>query len=140
METSLRRGVAAVFVAATLAFTAVPAPAQADTSRSRGIASVPFSSYHGKYYSPRHEQARRCIIWRESRNKPTVVNRSSSAGGLYQFTPTTARNVAKMMGRRDLMWVHPSRWSRKSQDQAFWTLWNHGRGRSHWAGGSWRCW
>lgn len=32
-----------------------------------------------------------CIIDRESRGDPTAVNRSSGAGGLYQFLPTSWR-------------------------------------------------
>jgi hypothetical protein len=36
------------------------------------------------------------------------------------------------MGRPDLANKPINRWSRFEQDKAFWTVWNHGRGRGHW--------
>lgn len=112
-----------------------PAPTHASS-----ISEIPASKYRGKYYNPRYEWIRKCVVYRESRNHLRVVNRYSGAGGLYQFLPSTARVVARRMHRPDLVWVHPSRWSRKAQDRAFWVLWNHGKGRSHWYSRTRPCW
>ena len=36
------------------------------------------------------------------------------------------------MGRSDLVGVPPETWNRYEQDMAFWVMWDHGAGRSHW--------
>lgn len=110
-------------VVGVLLISGAPAPAHADT-----------------YRDPRYEQVRQCIVHRESRGQYHRVNRWSGAGGAYQFMPRTARTVARWMGRPDLVYVPVQQWSKRSQDAAFWRLWDHGRGRSHWYSQSRPCW
>lgn len=38
------------------------------------------------------EAIRKCIAWRESRNRPTAKNKTSTASGLYQFIDGTWNN------------------------------------------------
>lgn len=107
--------------------------------QSRDMVGIERSLYRGRYYVKRHESVRRCIVRRESNGYYRVENRSSSAAGAYQFLLSTSNYVARKMDRRDLVGVPASRWNRLEQDKAFWTLWNHGRGRGHWAGGNYAC-
>ena len=115
------------------------AAAQRTARLSRDMVGIMPSLYRGKYFSPRYESTRRCIVKRESNGYYRVENRSSSAAGAYQFLQSTSNYVARKMSRGDLVGVPASRWNRLEQDQAFWTLWNHGRGRGHWAGGNHSC-
>lgn len=124
---------AAAFVAATLVFTAVPA--QAHTSSPR---EVPSSAYRGKFYNPRYENIRKCIVHRESRGHYGVVNRYSGAAGAYQFMGPLRRFAAKKMGRPDLAGIPANRWSRYNQDRAFYTVVRY-EGLKHWRGGNIRC-
>ncbi len=87
------------------------------------------SAYIGKYYSPRHERTRKCIVRKESRGNYRIASRSGRYKGAYQFNAQLARHTAKKMGRPDLANKPINRWSRFEQDKAFWTVWNHGRGR-----------
>jgi hypothetical protein len=107
--------------------------------QARDMVGVERSLYRGRYYVKRHEPVRRCIVRRESNGLYRVVNRSSGAAGAYQFLPSTSNYVARQMGRRDLVGIPANRWNRLEQDKAFWTLWDHGRGRGHWAGGRFAC-
>jgi hypothetical protein len=54
--------------------------------------------------------------------------------GAYQFLQSTWDNVARAMGRGDLVGVRPSVASPADQDAAFWWLWDDGRGASHFGG------
>jgi hypothetical protein len=97
------------------------------------------SAYVGPKYNPRHEKTRRCIVARESSGYYTVSNPSGKYRGAYQMNSGLARAAARKMGRPDLVNKPIDTWSRFAQDRAFWTIWDHGRGRSHWAGGRWHC-
>jgi len=125
--------VAAAFVAATLAFTAVPAQAHTDSPRE-----VKSSAYRGKFYNPRYESVRKCIVHRESRGHYGVVNRYSGAGGAYQLMPPLRRFAAKKMGDPWLANIPANRWSRRQQDNAFYAI-VHYEGLKHWRGGNIRC-
>jgi hypothetical protein len=127
-----------VLTAAALAFTVAPAPAQADTSRSRGISQMSGSAYHGKFYNPRYENIRKCIVYRESRGKYGVVNRWSGAGGAYQLMPPLRRYAAQKMGSSWLGSIPANQWSRYNQDRAFYAI-VHYQGLKHWRGGNMRC-
>lgn len=127
-----------------------PSPALAVVSKDRGSSEVSRSvtrsmvgvrpsAYIGKYYDARYEGVRKCIVKRESEGYYRVVNRSSGAAGAYQFMRRTGAYVARKMGRPDLAGRPANTWTRFEQDKAFWVLWNHGHGRSHWAGGRWHC-
>ncbi len=104
------------------------------------------STYQGKHYDHRWESWRRCVVWRESRNRTNAANRSSSARGLYQFLDTAWRISLTHM----LLPEHRSRkaevkalrarpinqWPRYWQDAAFWTVLDGGDGAKHWSYGA----
>lgn len=111
------------------------------------------SLYRGKWFVPRHDDRRKCIIKRES----NANYRAVSAGGLYRgayqmnrglaigATWQMQKEVRKEMGEdglsmlRALREVPPDKWNRYWQDRAFWTIWAGGKGKSHWRGGAHRC-
>lgn len=110
---------------------------------SRAITRTPVKStgaYRGRYYDPRWEAARQCIVRRESGGNYSAKNRYSTAAGAYQFVIGTSNAVAKMMGKGYLVGTSARYWSKSDQDQAFWTLWNHGAGKSHWHYPPKPCW
>ncbi len=74
-----------------------------------------------------------CVRHRESRGNYGVVNGSSGAGGAYQFLPGTWNNVARHIGRSDLVGVHPSQASRSDQDSMAQALYSW-QGGAPWAG------
>lgn len=96
--------------------------------------------YRGKYYNPRWENVRKCIVQRESGGDYRAKNRWSTAAGAYQFLISTSNAVARMMGRGDLVGTSARYWSKFDQDRAFWTLFNHGKGRGHWNYPPRQCW
>lgn len=99
------------------------------TSNDRGIAD---SAYTGSYYNPAHEATRKCIVRKESGGNYGIVSSNGMYHGAYQFSRSTGDATARKMGRADLVGTPVSKWSRAEQDQAFWTLWNHGAGRGNW--------
>jgi hypothetical protein len=99
---------------------------------SRSLSGVRSSAYVGRYYSPRHERTRKCIVRKESGGNYRIASRTGKYRGAYQFNANLARHTAKKMGRPDLARTPINRWSRFEQDKAFWMVWNNGRGRGHW--------
>lgn len=114
------------------------------------------SIYRGLWYTPKLEQARRCILKREShgnyraRNPETAV---STASGAYQFldrqwrdslvwmflseskkTNDTLEDEAKALRSKPI-----AKWSRYWQDRAFYTAARHGKGLHHWYHPGIRC-
>jgi hypothetical protein len=121
--------------ATTTAATSAPTAAAAgerNTKVSRSMTGIRSSAYIGKYYSPRHESTRKCIVRKESHGNYRIVSSGGTYRGAYQFNPHLARSTAKKMGRSDLVNKPFNHWSRFDQDKAFWTVWNHGRGRGNW--------
>jgi hypothetical protein len=106
---------------------------------SRSLRGVLPSAYVGRHYSPRHESTRRCIVRRESGGNYRISSPGGRYRGAYQFNPGLARTAAKRMGRSDLVGRPINTWSRFEQDKAFWVIWDHGRGRGHWASTRHRC-
>lgn len=106
---------------------------------SRSLRGVRPSAYIGRYYSPRHESTRRCIVRRESGGNYRITSPGGRYRGAYQFNAGLARAAARKMGRSDLVGRPINTWSRFEQDKAFWVIWNHGRGRGHWASTRHRC-
>jgi hypothetical protein len=121
----------ATSVAAASAATAVPS-GERNTRVSRSMTGIRSSAYVGKYYSSRYERTRKCIVRKESGGNYRIASRTGRYRGAYQFNAQLARHTAKKMGRTDLVSRPFNRWSRFEQDKAFWTVWNHGRGRGHW--------
>lgn len=154
MNTSLARVTGALAMAVTVGTVAVLGPAtpvaaaptsttaksaaaavptgERNTKVSRSMSGIRSSAYVGKYYSARHERTRKCIVRKESGGNYRIASRTGKYRGAYQFNSTLARSTAKRMGRSDLARKPFNTWSRFEQDKAFWTVWNHGRGRGHW--------
>ncbi|HSO05494.1 MAG TPA: hypothetical protein VLQ92_13495 [Candidatus Limnocylindrales bacterium] len=122
---------ASATTAATSAATAAPT-GERNTKVSRSMSGIRSSAYVGKYYSARYERTRKCIVRKESGGNYRIASRTGKYRGAYQFNAQLARATAKKMGRRDLAGKPINTWSRFDQDKAFWTVWNHGRGRGHW--------
>ena len=98
-------------------------------TNDHGIAG---SAYTGSYYSASSESTRKCIVRKESGGNYGIVSSNGMYHGAYQFSRSTGDVAAQRMGRGDLVGTPASRWTRAEQDQAFWTMWNHGAGRGHW--------
>lgn len=113
--------------------------ARAAARLANDMTGVHRSAYTGKYYDARYESTRKCIVKRESMGYYRVVSSNGAWHGAYQFTIGTAAEAARRMGRPDLAGTSPARWNRAEQDEAFWTMWNHGRGSGHWRGGRYSC-
>jgi len=110
------------------------------------------SLYQGKWYMPRKEGIRRCIVLRESHANYRVVG-AGTYFGAYQMNRGLAisatyimqKEVRREMGKRAAKLVralrktNPNNWNRYWQDRAFWTIWHHGAGAGHWGGGSHSC-
>jgi hypothetical protein len=110
------------------------------------------SLYQGKWYMPKKERIRRCIMDRESHFNYRAVG-AGTYFGAYQMnrglavnaTYTMQKEVAKEMGDAGVAIVKalrktpPNTWNRYWQDRAFWTIWGNGRGAHHWRGGGLNC-
>ncbi len=112
------------------------------------------SAYIGAYYDSRYEKKRKCIVDRESHGYYTVRSANGLYNGAYQMTASLgvgatkkmlssvaaevgASTAAALMAK--LRTTTPNKWSRYWQDRAFWTIFNHGSGASHWSGGYINC-
>lgn len=123
--------------ALTLATVIAVAPMSAETS----MVGYSQSSYQGKWYHPKWEDERKCIMQRESRFNYRAANSTSSARGAYQFLDSQWRkglvwmmldeggHVKEIKSLRNKP-IH--KWSRYYQDRAFFTAWRHGDGKHHW--------
>ena len=131
--------IAAEAEAARLAAEAEAARIAAEEAARKAAANRPTndygiadSAYTGSYYSSAYESTRKCIVRKESGGNYGVVSSNGLWHGAYQFTIGTGNNAARQMGRPDLVGTPANRWTRAEQDQAFWTIWNHGAGRHNW--------
>ena len=111
------------------------------------------SLYQGKWFMPKKEDIRRCIMDREANHNYRAV----SAGGLYRGAYQMNRRLAigathmmmpevrREMGEpgvemlKQLRKIPTQQWNRYWQDRAFWTIWRNGNGKHHWRGGAWGC-
>lgn len=138
-------------LAALLSIVLLTGTAKADgLSMTERIANDPTgiypSLYKGKWYSPKHDPFRRCIMKRESRGNYRAANPNSSARGAYQFLDSQWRDglvfmMLKEERRTDghlkkeirTLFDKPiHKWSRYYQDRAFWTAFRYGDGAHHW--------
>lgn len=126
----------------------------AATTDMRGVER---SLYRGRYFHPRAEDKRLCIVRRESEGHYDVINPGGSYFGAYQVSRPLARGVTYMLVREHRQLLGPERakriladlrrtpmneWPRYWQDAAFHTIMNWAgplSGASHWAGGRWTC-
>lgn len=111
------------------------------------------SLYQGKWFMPRHEDRRQCILKRESNANYEAVGAGGMYRGAYQMNRGLAVGATWMMQRevrremgdegvrllRQLRGIPPNKWNRYWQDRAFWTIWSHGKGKRHWRGGAHNC-
>jgi len=149
---SFMRTLITIITAALTASLITINPAQADGLNRIEIAARDMngyqpSLYQGKWYSPRHEAFRKCIMKRESHYNYRAANKSSSARGAYQFldrswrVPLTHMMIKedKKLGGyrveeiRDLRTIPINKWNRYWQDRAFWTAFRYGDGKHHWS-------
>ncbi len=157
------QGEAAATVARAQATTTVPPvdeaqriPRELAFANGEGVAKdgkgFMMSLYQGASYVPADEATRACIMERESHTTYTS-GRHGRFKGAYQFSSGLARGVTYMMAREvKVQFGQPglamlaalrtkpmNTWNRYWQDRAFWTVWNHGRGKGNWRGGSVAC-
>jgi hypothetical protein len=111
------------------------------------------SLYQGKWYMPKKEAVRKCIIDRESNFDYKAVSRGGIYRGAYQMNRALAvgvswmmqKEIRKEMGPEGLKLVRALRstktqlWNRYMQDRAFWTIWRKGKGSRHWGVGATMC-
>ncbi|MFM8895105.1 MAG: hypothetical protein ACKOE2_06970, partial [Actinomycetales bacterium] len=111
------------------------------------------SLYQGKWYMPKKEAVRRCIIDRESNFHYKAVSRGGIYRGAYQMNRALAigvswmmqKEVRKEMGAEGLKLVRALRstktqvWNRYWHDRDFWTVWRMGKGSRHWGVGATMC-
>jgi len=103
------------------------------------------SLYQGKWYMPKKESIRRCIMDRESNHRYRAVSAGGMYRGAYQMNRALARGASFMMQKevkkqmpeavsqvRKLRKIPTQQWSRYWQDRAFWTIWRKGKGKHHW--------
>lgn len=124
------------------------------TPEARDMVGYRLSTYTGKHYDKRFEQYRLCVVQRESGGR--YGESSSSHIGAYQFSYSLAASALRAMrpeiedayGRPGLAALDRLNgkpmytWNRFWQDAAFWTIFDGGRGWSHWSsqwGASWHC-
>ena len=123
------------------------------SAQSQDMKGYEVSLYQGKWYMPKKEDIRRCIMDREANHNYRAV----SAGGLYRGAYQMSRALAigathMMMGEvrremgdpgvqmlKQLRKLPTQQWNRYWQDRAFWTIWREGNGKHHWRGGAWGC-
>ena len=147
-----------VTLAALLSTVLLAQPANSEgLTRLERIAKDPTgiypSLYQGKWYNPKYDDFRRCIMRRESRGNYRAANPSSSARGAYQFLDSQWRDgltymmikEEKKTGGKRVKEIRALRkkpihkWSRYYQDRAFWTAFRHGDGAHHWYYGGSPC-
>lgn len=102
------------------------------------------SLYTGKWFDPKWENTRRCIMKRESHHNYRAANPRSTARGAYQFLDSQWRDslvwmllpehrklglTSEVKALRDKP-IH--KWNRYWQDAAFYTAWRHSEGKHHW--------
>lgn len=111
------------------------------------------SLYQGKWYMPKKEAVRRCIIDRESNFHYKAVSRGGIYRGAYQMNRALARGVSWMMQKemrkemgaegvklaKALRSTKTHLWNRYMQDRAFWRVWALGEGSRHWGAGARMC-
>jgi hypothetical protein len=113
--------------------------------------------YRGRYFHPKAEERRLCIVRRESEGFYDVINPGGNYFGAYQVSRDLAEGVTYMMAHEhkelmgearakdllaDLRRTPMNKWPRYWQDAAFHTIMNWEyplSGAAHWAGGRWHC-
>jgi len=104
------------------------------------------SLYRGKWYMPKKESIRRCIMDREANHNYRAVSAGGIYRGAYQMNRGLARGVSFMMQKevkkemgpeaaavvKQLRKIPTQQWNRYWQDRAFWTIWRKGKGKHHW--------
>lgn len=104
------------------------------------------SLYQGTWYSPKWRDVRKCVMKRESHYRYSARNKTSSAMGAYQFLDRVWRDSLVWMmlkesndtndnlqsEARKLRNKPIAQWNRYWQDRAFYTAWQHGKGKAHW--------
>ncbi len=103
------------------------------------------SLYQGKWYMPKKEKIRRCIMDRESSYSYTArspggvyrgayqMNRDLAKGAVWMMRKEVKKRMPEALSELDGLFETPThRWNRYWQDRAFWTIWRKGKGKHHW--------
>jgi hypothetical protein len=120
--------------------------ARAASRANRSTSGYRLSLYQGKWYQPKAEPFRRCVMSRESHYNYRAKNPRSSAMGAYQLLDSKWRDSLVWMMRAEskktkdgllpeikrLKHKPLQKWSRYWQDRAFWTAYQKGDGWRHW--------
>lgn len=143
MRYAWKKSAAAALISAASIITAPAALADG------GNDEVGESLYQGKWYSPKWEDERKCIMKRESNYNYKAANKTSSARGAYQFLDSQWRvSLTHMLmpehkdQREEVLALRDKpihKWSPYWQDAAFFTAWRHGEGKQHWYSPTIRC-
>ena len=116
------------------------------SKKSKDMKGYEPSLYRGKWFMPKKEHRRRCIMDRESNNLYRAVSAGGKYRGAYQMNRALAigathmmmKEVRKEMGKpgvralKGLREIPTQQWNRYWQDRAFWTIWRKGKGAFHW--------
>ena len=116
------------------------------SKKSKDMKGYEPSLYRGKWFMPKKEHRRRCIMDRESNNLYRAVSAGGKYRGAYQMNRALAlgathmmmKEVRKEMGKpgvralKRLREIPTQQWNRYWQDRAFWTIWRKGKGAFHW--------
>lgn len=117
------------------------------------MVGIEASLYQGKWFVPKADDNRRCIIDRESNGRYDAVSAGGLYRGAYQMSRALAEGATWMMqkevkrelGDEGVALVQALRdtpthkWNRYWQDRAFWTIWRKGEGKRHWFHGALKC-
>ena len=116
------------------------------SKKSKDMKGYEPSLYRGKWFMPKKDHRRRCIMDRESNNLYRAVSAGGMYRGAYQMSRALAigathmmmKEVRKEMGKpgvqalKRLRKIPTQQWNRYWQDRAFWTIWRKGKGAFHW--------
>ena len=145
---------AALLVPASTPDVVVPPVASKTAAIQTGVQD---SAYTGRFYNPKWERKRKCIVQRESNGHYFSTNRRGGYFGAYQMTKALAVGAGWMMRdelrdmygvtvgteiARKLRATEAHKWHRFYQDMAFYTIasWRgDGTGLKHWRGGRFSC-
>lgn len=138
-----------MFTSIVLSAVLLVAPAADTTGKSAALSGAAKdmrgyepSLYTGKWYDPKWEDTRKCIMNRESNFNYRAANPRSSARGAYQFLDSQwrvslthmlmpeHRDMRKQVKALRSKPIH--KWNRYWQDAAFFAAWRHGKGKHHW--------
>ena len=123
-------------------------PAEYVIVKGQKLFDSSISLYKGRKYVEEDNKLRFCVRFRESRHAYGANTGTGKYRGAYQASTEMARGMAWMIQKelkatgtpaivaerigKKLRANKINNWSIYYQDMAFWLVWNHGEGKSHW--------